>query len=357
MAGLVENEGTYAMMALTGEARAAQPNMATPAARSLDRQLGDGQEYRALILIAVEGGQTALDRTQRALRRTLEGVACCPQCGDTVPCPADRLAPGGTCPHPDFEGGQESLPGAGEPNAAQSATLKAVRRLQDAALSPSVMAAVLMADDRPRFEVFGADGELLEVVTVLPSGGLLRGKPMPDDVVDAGVCCGATVALGDVAPEWAHGLTCVRRDGHEAPHRVEPATRDGSYFEWRTVEELEGMACKRRTAADAERRESAPAAGVVGPDLVSRMRDAEGPLKDVMNGLGREVVPELHRAIRGALRWLEVGIEEGLAWRLQRAAARELVLGEPHVCTCGDCEEAPFSDRCRFEMALRALVR
>jgi hypothetical protein len=422
--------GTYAMMALAGVTRAAQPQVVMRAARSLDRQLGDGEDRCELILVAVEGGPNERGRVQRALRATLEGIERCPRCGDTVPCPADRLAPGGTCPHPDFEPAQEALPGAGEPNAAQSATLKAVRLLIDASLDGGSHAVMVMGD-RPRFEVVSdEDGALVETVTVLPSGGLLYGRPVPDDVVDAGVYCGATVALGDVAPEWAHGLTCVRRDGHEAPHRVEPAFRDGSYFEWQTLAELEGMARKRRVAADAERRESAPGtlkAGARdgayaemyggappwpgprrwvtcpecdsegestdspctnlmcpsherrgtrveerieaellpgglepiepvepdGPDLVTRMRDARECLRDVHGA----VHGDAWRGVAAALRVLEDGIEEGLAWRLQRAAARELVDGEPHVCSCGDCEEAPFSDRCRFEMALRALVR
>lgn len=27
-----------------------------------------------------------------------------------------------------------------------------------------------------------------------------------------------------------------------------------------------------------------------------------------------------------------------------------------HICTCGDCESEAFSDRCKYEIALRALV-
>lgn len=94
------------------------------------------------------------------------------------------------------------------------------------------------------------------------------------------------------------------------------------------------------------------------PDLVSRMVDARACLRDEVRAMAAP------RGVAGALRWLEEGIAEGAEWRRRVAAARELVAGEPHVCSCdyvpdvGACAGCSngFDDACRFEAALRKLV-
>jgi len=138
---------------------------------------------------------------------------------------------------------------------------------------------------------------------------------------------------------------------------------------------------------------------MAAPDLVSRMVDARDCLRDA--SVTHEGGQGGMRAVAGALRWLEEGIAEGEEWRARVAAARELVAGEAHVCTCAqphvidaagvpcptcgakrhaDCMEGGrrldeahparamvavreaegcsngFDDRCRFEAALRELV-
>lgn len=107
-----------------------------------------------------------------------------------------------------------------------------------------------------------------------------------------------------------------------------------------------------------------PLGSTFAPDLVSRMCDARDALRQA--SVTHEGAQGGMRAVAGALRWLEEGIVEGSEWRLRVAAARELVDGEPHVCTCDhvpDHAGAPvvgcsngFDSACRFEAALRALV-
>lgn len=119
--------------------------------------------------------------------------------------------------------------------------------------------------------------------------------------------------------------------------------------------------CDGHTCTDhgipCERADARPA-----PDLVSRMIDARNCLRDAPSGrAGDPRGVETDRAVAGALRWLDEGIEEGLMQRELHGALRALVAGEPHLCTCGhsqNCEgcSVGFEDRCRFEKALRSLL-
>lgn len=86
--------------------------------------------------------------------------------------------------------------------------------------------------------------------------------------------------------------------------------------------------------ADARRRWVEFRDGAVrAPDLVSRMLDARdclrAPTAPTMDGT-------TFRAVQGALRWLDEGIEEGMRERDLRDELRQLVAGGPHVCVCGD---------------------
>ena len=271
----------------------------------------------------------------------------------------------------------------GAPNESQSDTLKAVRAMQDADRagarrptpgSPGWTNArtvqMNVAGDELLFEIIRAEsGSVEQVVDVLPSGGLrIRAR-----------CGEHAPASEEGVPEWvAPGMMCVRWEHHEPPHRVTRRGSAGPFFEWQDVDamgadylavrarerrdeyrrQLDGLVeayapLRERwrrwyVVGDAERRDSAPehpASERAAPDLVSRMTEA----RDVL------------RAAAGGLRWLAEGITEGEEWIRRVAAARELVAGEPHVCSCeygSDCAgcSKDFDDVCRFEAALRGLV-
>lgn len=70
---------------------------------------------------------------------------------------------------------------------------------------------------------------------------------------------------------------------------------------------------------------------------------------------GLLAVIERLEAVHRRSGYAEVGraVEE---LRALEADARGFATGEPHVCTCGDCEVAPYEDRCRHEAALRRLL-
>jgi len=168
----------------------------------------------------------------------------------------------------------------GVPNEAQSDTVKAVRALLDAdragttpphstsaGWSVARTVQVIAADDELVFEVIRTEtGALEQVVDVLVDGGLrIRER------------CGEQAPGGfEGAPEWLKsGMTCVRWEHHDGPHRV-GRRADGPFFEWqdlhaasddeytRQLDELMKAYAPVRdrwrsyVAAAAERRDAAP---------------------------------------------------------------------------------------------------
>lgn len=223
--------------------------------------------------------------------------------------------------------------------------------------------------DRYRWEAVAEPPRDAELAQVMRERDIAVGvAARAFDALEVGIVALRDIAIGDgehrgrgVAADALWRLQAALVEAREAGD-AERRDRDGDALR-KMREDFEAARERWReyrlgTDGGAQRdgvaRRPVPASEASAPDLVSRMIDARSCLRSGQ-------YDETHRAVAGALRWLDEGIEEGMVQREMYADLRQLVAGDPHVCSCDDspgcagCSEG-FGDRCRFEAALRSLL-